>query len=55
MIPYDFIRLEGNCPVYRRIDIDLYGTPDYYGVHEYLVVSTEEVSERSERRMLRLG
>lgn len=42
MIPYDFIRLEDGFPVYRRIDVDLYGTPDYYGVYEYLVVSTEE-------------
>jgi hypothetical protein len=42
MIPYDFIRLEEGFPVYRRVDIDMYGMPDLYGVYEYLVVSTEE-------------
>ena len=36
--PYNPLRTEDGYPVYSRNDIDLYGQPDYYGIHEYLVI-----------------
>ena len=37
-MPYTFISLDHGTPVFSLRDINLYGTPDLFGVEEYLVI-----------------
>ena len=37
-MPYSFIALERGTPLFSLRDINLYGTPDLFGVEEYLVI-----------------
>lgn len=37
-MPYTFIGLEHGIPLFSLRDINLYGTPDLFGIEEYLVI-----------------
>jgi hypothetical protein len=34
--------MEGETPCFRRVDVDMFGLPHYYGVENYFVISTED-------------
>lgn len=42
--PTQPIRMDGNVPVYTSDQIDLYGLPDLWGIHEYEVIESRESS-----------
>lgn len=37
-MPYTFIAVERGIPLFSLRDINLYGTPDLFGIEEYLVI-----------------